>query len=87
MYDCSAHILLQDTWLVAPAKDNSQSFAALSALAHALERQKSGLLARFLPRTNAEVGIGFLTPHFAHVGGPASDFEGLLMNMLPFEED
>ena len=81
------HSRMQDTWLVAPAKDSSQSFAALSALAHALERQKSGLLARFLPRANAEVGIGFLTPHFAHVGGPANDFEGLVMNMLPFEED
>jgi len=78
---------VQDTWLVAPVKGNSQSFAGLAALAHSLQREEKGLLARFRPRVDAETSIGFLTPHFVSMGGPSADFAGLLMNILPFEDD
>jgi hypothetical protein len=83
----SSIVPVQDTWLVAPVKGNAQSFAGLAALARSLQQEEAGLLARFYPRMDSEVSIGFLTPHFISMEGPSPDFAGLLMNILPFEDD
>ena len=74
--------MLQDTWIVGPDKAIEVSFRAMSAIAGHLKKEKLGLLARFLPRINGDIMIGFLTPLLK-----AGNESCLVMNILPFEAD
>lgn len=57
---------------------------AMAAIYKALKAEKRALLARFLPRVNGDVSIGFLAP-LASASGAAGAC--LVMNTLPFEAD
>ena len=70
--------------MVAPEKGNSAAFIALAAICENLKKEGTGLLARFLPRVNGDIGIGILTPLPSTKAGPKAC---LAMNMLPFEAD
>lgn len=69
---------------MAPEKGNAPAFRAMAAICDSLRRDKTALLARFLPRVNGDVTIGFLTPLQSSQGGPRAC---LVMNTLPFEAD
>ena len=77
-----AHIanLLQDTWLVAPEKENPRAHMALSALARALDKTNKGCIIRFVPRANQAVFVGCATPLLGGDDRP----DCLVLNYLPF---
>ena len=73
--------LCQDTWLVAPEKDNAGSHLAISALARALFNLKQACIIRFVPRANMAVFVGCATPL---LGNGADRPDCLILNYLPF---
>lgn len=56
----------------------------MNAIAASLKQDKMALLARFLPRVNGDISIGYLTPL---PGETAYARTCLIMNTLPFEAD
>lgn len=80
----SCSLLQQDSWIVAPEKGNNNAFCALAAICTNLRKDRTALLARFLPRVNGDISIGFMTPYpSSRTGAKAC----LIMNVLPFEAD
>ena len=75
---------MQDSWIVAPEKGNNYAFCALAAICTALRKDKTALLARFLPRVNGDISIGYMTPFPSSKAGANAC---LIMNVLPFEAD
>ena len=82
--ELNTHLSLQDSWIVAPEKGNNYAFSALSAICTNLRKEKTALLARFLPRVNGDISIGFMTPCPGSRPGAQAC---LIMNVLPFEAD
>ncbi|MCJ1422966.1 hypothetical protein MMC29_000847 [Sticta canariensis] len=79
---------VQDTWVVAPEKDNARAQLAISALQQAMERAGIHAIARFVPRANGAVQMGLLTPRVRQPDEtPDSQPDCLWMNILPFTED
>lgn len=74
---------VQDTWFIAPEKGNEPAYQALSAISEALRAQKTGLLARFVPRANGEVSLGFIMPFT----GESDERACFTMNLMPCEAD
>ena len=72
--------MTQDTWLVAPEKENPRAHMALSALARALDKTKKGCIIRFVPRANQAVFVGCATPLLGDQHRP----DCLVLNYLPF---
>lgn len=75
-----AHCGVQDTWLVAPEKENPRAHMAISALARALDKTKKGCIIRFVPRANQAVFVGCATPLLGDTDKP----DCLVLNYLPF---
>ncbi len=75
-----ACLLLQDSWLVAPEKENARAHVAMSALARALHRMQKACIIRFVPRANQAVFVGCATPLL----GGAERPDCLVLNNLPF---
>ena len=72
---------VQDTWLVAPEKENPRAHMAMSALARALDKTKKACIIRFVPRANQAVFVGCATPL---LGGDKDKPDCLVLNYLPF---
>ena len=72
--------VVQDSWLIAPEKENPKAHVALSALARALHRRQKACIVRFVPRANQAVFVGCVTPL---LGGPSRP-DCLVLNYLPF---
>ncbi|KAL3159758.1 ATP-dependent DNA helicase II subunit 2 [Trebouxia sp. C0009 RCD-2024] len=73
----------QDTWLMAPEKENPRAHMAMSALARALDKTKKACIIRFVPRANQAVFVGCATPLLGDKDKP----DCLVLNYLPFTED
>lgn len=71
----------QDTWLIAPEKDNPGSHLAISALARALTKLEQACIIRFVPRANMAVFMGCAVPL---LGNGADRPDCLVLNYLPF---
>ena len=71
---------LQDTWLVAPEKENPRAHMAISALSRALHKTKKACIIRFVPRANQAVFVGCATPLLGDQEKP----DCLVLNYLPF---
>ena len=72
--------MVQDSWLVAPEKENAKAHVALSALARALHRKQKACIVRFVPRANQAVFVGCATPLLGGTTRP----DCLVLNYLPF---
>ena len=70
----------QDTWLMAPEKENPRAHMAMSALARALHKTKKACIIRFVPRANQAVFVGCATPLLGDKDKP----DCLVLNYLPF---
>lgn len=81
--------MVQDTWIVAPEKDNSRAQLALSAIRQAMLRTGQHGIARFVPRANGAVQMGVLTPCLLPADDDVASSQPhcLWMNILPFTED
>ena len=73
-------VTIQDTWLVAPEKENPRAHMAMSALARALDNTKKGCIIRFVPRANQAVFVGCATALLGDQDRP----DCLVLNYLPF---
>lgn len=71
---------VQDTWLMAPEKENPRAHMAMSALARALHKTKKACIIRFVPRANQAVFVGCATPLLGDNNKP----DCLVLNYLPF---
>ena len=71
---------VQDTWLMAPEKENPRAHMAMSALARALDKTKKACIIRFVPRANQAVFVGCATPLLGDKDKP----DCLVLNYLPF---
>ena len=71
---------VQDTWLMAPEKENPRAHMAMSALARALHKTKKACIIRFVPRANQAVFVGCATP----LQGDKDKPDCLVLNYLPF---
>ena len=78
---------VQDTWIVAPEKDNSRSQLAISAIARAMGKHAQRAIVRFVPRAKGAVQMGLLSPCLASEEAPSTRPDCLWMNILPFTED
>ena len=76
----TARHVLQDSWLVAPEKENPKALVAMSALVRALHRTQKACIIRFVPRANQAVFVGCATPLL----GGAERPDCLVLNYLPF---
>lgn len=84
---CGAHVWglrgacgPQDTWLMAPEKENLGAHMAMSALSRALHNTKKACIIRFVPRANQAVFVGCATPLLGDKDKP----DCLVLNYLPF---
>ena len=73
-------MMVQDSWLVAPEKENHKAHVAMSALARALHRTQKACIIRFVPRANQAVFVGSATPLLGNADRP----DCLVLNYLPF---